>query len=104
MQAPLYTGDMQFKHNSFVKFGENNHRYMRKKQRNNRLRVKRKRGKFLCEFLYASLQACQSTLQQRLERIEESHRMCVLARCRERQGEISSIPIGKCSEKLNEPC
>src|SRR2546421_10509769 len=95
---------MQFKHNSFVKFGENKHRYMRKKQWNNRLRVKGKRGICLREFLYASLQACQPAPEQRLERIKKSHGMCALGRCRERQGEISSrILIGKRSEKLYEP-
>src|SRR5437588_7686335 len=95
---------MQFKHNSFVKFGKDKHRYMRKKQCNNGLWVKGKRGISLCKFLYASLQACQSAPEQGLERIEKSHCMCALARCRQWQGEISSsILIAKCSEKLYEP-
>ena len=107
---------MQLKHNSFAQFGENKLWYVRKKQWNNRLRVEGKRGILVCEFLYSSLQACQSTPQQRLDRIEKSHRVCVLVlilvhcvlvlvHCPERQGEISSrIRIGKCCEKLYEPC
>src|SRR5258708_29258488 len=95
---------MHLKHNSFVQFGENKRWYVRKKQGNNCLEVKGKRGICMCEFLYSGLQACQSSSQQRPQRIEKSSRVCALARWRERPGEISSsIRIGKCGEKLYEP-